>query len=220
MPPHGPALRSGSVGAPSAAGGDEGPFHALVGRRTAFQIAILAALSAWSRGLRADDQGLPVSLEAELLSKVLTYDRTFPQRAGEVAQLLIVSKKGNASSLRAGSQMRTALKAIERVGGLPHEEIELEYQGGQALAEVCASKQVAVAYFGPGFVDDLETIRVALEGHEVLTVGSVPQYVPRGIVLGFDVVAGSPKLLFNLTQAKRQNISMSAGLLKMMRVFE
>ena len=63
-------------------------------------------------------------------------------------------------------------------------------------------------------------MRVALEGHEILTVGSVPRYVPRGIVLGFDVVAGSPKLLFNLTQAKRQNISMTAELLKMMRVFE
>ena len=181
---------------------------------------MLAVLLAWSPAIRADHQGLPIALEAELLAKVLNYDRTLPQRAGQVARLLIVVKKGNAESVRTASQMRTALRLIDRVGGLPHEELVLEYAGAKALAQACAAEQIAVAYFGPGFDDDLEAIRGALDGVEILTVASVPQYVPRGIVLGFDVVAGSPKLLFNLTQAKRQKIWVGAELLKMMRVYE
>jgi hypothetical protein len=44
--------------------------------------------------------------------------------------------------------------------------------------------------------------------------------VPAGIVLGFDVVSGRPKLLVNLTQAKRQNVSLRAEALKLMKVYE
>ena len=47
-----------------------------------------------------------------------------------------------------------------------------------------------------------------------------PDYVPGGIVLGFDVVSGRPKLLVHLTQAKRQNVALRAEALKLMRVFE
>lgn len=202
-------------------------FHAVyrslvsVARRVAVLGAIVGALLlAWPPAVRADQQGLPVTLEAELIAKVLVYDRTFPKRAGDVARVLIVAKERNANSLRAASQMRTALGSIARIGGLPHEEIGLEFTTAKAFAEICVSKQIAVAYFGPGFDDDLEMIRTELDGREVLTVGSVPQYVPQGIVLGFDVVAGYPKLLFNLTQARRQRISMTADLLKIARVFE
>lgn len=192
-----------------------------VARRVAVLGAIVGAmLLLWPPPVRADQQGLPVTLEAELLAKVLVYDRTFPKRAGKLARVLIVAKEGNANSIRAASQMRTALGSIVRIGGLPHEEIGLEFTTAKALAEICTSKQIAVAYFGPGFDDDLEMIRTELDGREVLTVGSVPQYVPQGIVLGFDVVAGYPKLLFNLTQARRQHISMTADLLKIARVFE
>jgi uncharacterized protein DUF4154 len=219
MRPHGPAMRGGSASGPSTVRSKGEPILALA-RRALFRTVILGLVLVWSPHIRADRQGLPIALEAELLAKVLNYDRTFPERAGDVARLLIVAKRGNADSVRAAFQMRTALRLIDRVGGLPHEEIELEYAGPKALAEICDSKNIAVAYFGPGFDNDLETIRAALDGHEILTVASVPQYVPRGIVLGFDVIAGSPKLLFNLRQAKRQNIWMSAELLKMMRLFE
>ena len=133
MPPHGPAIGGGSASGLSVIRREPESFLARVPRRAVFRAAIVAALSAWAPALRADNQRLPVSLEAELLAKVLMYDRTFPLRAGQVARLLIVVKKGNADSVRAGSQMRTALRAIERVGGLPHEEIELEYAGRRRL---------------------------------------------------------------------------------------
>jgi hypothetical protein len=220
------------VGADGSAnrGGAESRFSLVHAARrslfsAAWRVAVLGAivgaiLLAWPPAVRADQQRLPVALEAELVAKVLVYDRTFQQRAGAVARLLIVAKEKNANSLRVASQMRTALGNIGRIGGLPHEEIGVEFTTAKDLAELCTSKQIAVAYFGPGFDDDLETIRTALDGHEVLTMGSVPQYVPRGIVLGFDVVAGYPKVLFNLTQARRQHISMTADLLKIARVFE
>lgn len=72
----------------------------------------------------------------------------------------------------------------------------------------------------PGFEDELEAIRLALEGVNVLSVGSVARYVAKGTVLGFDVVAGRPKILVNLRQAKRQNVNFDSELLKISTVIQ
>ena len=45
-------------------------------------------------------------------------------------------------------------------------------------------------------------------------------HVPKGAVLGFDLVSGKPKLLVHLTQAKKQNAAFKAEALKLMKVFE
>jgi hypothetical protein len=54
----------------------------------------------------------------------------------------------------------------------------------------------------------------------VLSVAAVADYVREGIVLGFDVISGHPKLLFNLPQAKLQKVALKASVLKLMTVFE
>ena len=48
----------------------------------------------------------------------------------------------------------------------------------------------------------------------------MPDYVKEGIVLGFDVVSGRPKLLFNLPQARLQKVALTATVLKLMTVYE
>ena len=88
------------------------------------------------------------------------------------------------------------------------------------LAGLCRSRKIAIVFFGSGFHDDVEAIRDALSGVDVLSAAGVPEYVPSGIVLGFDVVSGRPKLLVHLGQAKRQNVSLRAEALKLMKVYE
>jgi hypothetical protein len=53
----------------------------------------------------------------------------------------------------------------------------------------------------------------------VLSVGDVPEYVPDGVVLGFDLEAGKPKLLVNLDQARRQNVEFTSDVLRLMKVY-
>jgi hypothetical protein len=53
-----------------------------------------------------------------------------------------------------------------------------------------------------------------------LTVAAIPDYVELGVVLGFDVLSGRPKLLVHLGQARRQHVDLRADLLKLARVFE
>jgi hypothetical protein len=184
----------------------------------AFATMLLALAIARPSG--AEDVAVPIGLQAELLAKVAAYDKNFTERAGDRAQVLILVRPGNADSERVAAHMQTALGGITHVGGLPHDETLVTWTNGAALAQQCKAKRAAILYITPGFAGDVGDIRAALDGVAVLSVAAVADYVPKGIVLGFDLVSGKPKLLVNLTQAKRQSVAFKAEVLKMMRVYE
>jgi hypothetical protein len=172
-----------------------------------------------ARPVGAQASAVPADIQAELIAKLETYDRTFAARAGPVAHVLIVVRPGNSKSELSAADARAALGRVERLGGLPHQESVVPFAGAEALAARCRSEQAAVVYFTPGFDDDLDAVRAALSTVSVLTVASTADYVPRGVVLGFELESGKPKILINLEQAKLQGVSFPADLLRLMKVF-
>ena len=163
---------------------------------------------------------MPIGLEVQLLAKVASYDKHLPERAGERVEVLIVTMPGNADSTRAAAQMQSALAGIAQIDDRPHDDVVLSFAGGPALADACKKRRASIVLFTPGFAEQLDAIRTALDSVDVLSVSSVASYVPKGIVLGFDLVSGKPKLLVNLTQAKKQKVQLSAEVLKLMKVYE
>jgi hypothetical protein len=192
-------------------------------RRPAIAASVLAIVGVallTAPGSLADDVALPVAKQMELLAKVADYDRNFHERAGTRARVVILEKAGDGDSVRTAIQMQAALSHIDAVAGLPHDDAIETYGGPAALAEECRSKHVAIIIVGPGFRDDVDAIRTALDGVDVLTVSAVADYVPRGIVLGFDLVGGRPKMLVQLTQAKRQHVTFVTDVLRLMQVYQ
>ena len=181
-------------------------------------LALSVAVSADVAG--ADDIPVPYELQAQLLSKVLTYDRSLNGRAGDRVHGLLVGKPAVPTSMPAIRQMRQALGGLDNLGALPHDEEIVEFTTPAELAERCKANKVSLVYLGPGFHGDVEAIRAALEPFSIMTVSANPDDVPRGIVLGFDLISGRPKLIVHLTQARRQRVDLTAEVLKLMRVIE
>jgi hypothetical protein len=167
----------------------------------------------------ADGVALPVELQAELLAKLAGYDRNFRARAGSQARVLLLVKPNNARSSTAAAAMKSALSKLDQIGGLPHQASSLTYEGAASLAKRCRAERVAVVYVTPGFEAELDALSNSLSGVDVLSVSAVPEFVPKGIVIGFELVSGKPKILLNLEQAKRQNVNFKADVLKLMRVY-
>jgi hypothetical protein len=188
-------------------------------RPAAWLAAALLAVTV-ARVAVADDVSLPAGKQMELLAKVADYDRNFRPRAGARAQIVLLVKPDDGDSVRTAAQMQAALARIDTVAGLAHDDRVEPYRGAAALADECRSQHIAVVVVGPGFRDDVEAIRVALDDVDVLTVSAVADYVPKGIVLGFDLVGGHPKMLVHLTQAKRQHVAFMADVLKLMQIYE
>ncbi len=82
-----------------------------------------------------------------------------------------------------------------------------------------AHRQVRGRPVTPDFDGELEALERALSGVDVLSVSAVPEYVSRGVVLGFELVSGKPKILLDLPRAKRQNVDFSASVLRLMKVY-
>jgi hypothetical protein len=168
----------------------------------------------------AQESGVPPTVQADLISKVALYDRNFAPRAGNRAVILLASRRGVPDSLRAATQLSAALQEQKTIGGLPHDELLYEYSDPAALVATCREKHCAIIFFGPGFSQEVERLRMALDGVNVLTISSVPNDVRNGIVLGIDLIGGKPKLLLNMPQARRQQVDFHSDVLRMMVLFQ
>jgi hypothetical protein len=168
----------------------------------------------------ADFISVPLERQAELLARVASYDRNMAARAGERVRVLVVSNEKDPESIGTARRMEAALRSLPEIGGMSHDERVAPFRSAADLAGQCRSQRVAILYLGTGLTSQIPAIRRALDGVDVLTVAAVPEYVELGIVLGFDVLSGKPKLLVHLTQARRQHVDLRADLLKLAKVFE
>ena len=167
----------------------------------------------------AQSMPVPAAAQAELIAKLVGFDRNFAARAGGKAVIVIAAMAGDAESMSAALEMKAALSRLPTVGNLPHEELVVTYSNAAALAQAVRSKRAALVYLGPGFDKQISAIREVLSSLDVLSVAAIPGYVPAGIVLGFDLVSGRPKLLIQIVQARKQNVAFPASVLSLMKVY-
>jgi hypothetical protein len=179
-----------------------------------------AALLAPSRA-RAEDVPVPVPLQIKLLVKVAGYDKNLPPRAGDKVKVAVVARAGNADAQRAAGLAQSELGGVKEIAGLPVEVIAVPFTSAADLKAAIQKQRLAVVYLAPGLAAaELDALARALDGVDVLTAAAVPANVERGVVLGFDLVSGKPKLVVHLPQAKRQKVSLSADVLKLAKVIE
>ena len=190
------------------------------GRRRALAgLLVLAATLVTPRSI-AEDVAVPIVLQAELAVKVAAYDKNFVARAGDRARVMILVRNGDDLSARTAKAFAKELGGYAKIAGLPHDEVVAAYSTAPALAAACKKQRIALVYVTPGLASELGAIRAALDGGDVLTVASLAEYVPKGVVFGFDLVSGKTTLVVNLSQAKKQHVDFKAGILKMMKVTE
>lgn len=171
------------------------------------------------RAGHAEETAVPAELQAELIAKLTAYDRNFPARAGDAVRILVVVKPGDVRSKLSAAAMQLAFSRLDRIGGLPHQEKIVQYETADGLAKLCRANRAAVVYITPGFDAGVEDIRTSLRGVDVLSVAAVAEYVPRGVVLGFELLSGKPRISLNLEQAKQQNVNFKADALSLMKVY-
>jgi hypothetical protein len=189
-------------------------------RRLALSLTGLVLWLAPSVGWTAEGL-VPVQLQAELLAKVAAYDRNLPARAGDHVRVLVLDKSGDGASAQIASQVRSALLEHESIGSLPIAVEMLTMARTLDLAGYCSKNHIAIIYLCPGFsASEMQAIGGALDGVDVLTAGGLVDYVGNGAVLGFDLVSGKPKLVFHAARAAKQNVSIRAEVLRLMKVID
>jgi hypothetical protein len=190
-------------------------------RRGAIKLAAAAFVYGYAQSAKASEVSVPIPLQMALLAKVAGYDKNLGTRAGDRVHVLIVTKGGSDESSRVASQADKALADQDSIGGLPHDRSSVQFTDAGALARLCRSRRIAIVYVTPGFSDgEISAMAGAFSGGDLLSAAAVADHVELGVVLGFDLVSGKPKLLVNLGQSKRQHVALSAEVLKLMKVVD
>lgn len=184
--------------------------------------AVAAVLGPWTatvaHGAVAD---VPVDIQTSLLAKVARHDRNMEARAvAGTLRILVARRSGSLSDEREAELLKNALGGTSEVGGLPHQTRVTEFTSADALAKQCSAGSVAIVWLTSELAAESKSIAKALTGANVLSVSTRPDAIPDGIVLGFDLIQGRPKILVNLPQARAQNVMFRASLLKIVKVIQ
>jgi hypothetical protein len=171
------------------------------------------------RGSSADS-GVPLALQARLLSRLCSYDRNFKERAGPVANVLVVHRKGHSDSTFEGAALAKAIAELRNVGGLPFKVDQAAFSDAESLAKRCRTDKTSIVFLTVGLEGDTSRIASALVNVGVLTVGSSARHAENGAVVGFGVEEARPKLVINLKQAAAQNVKFKAEILTLARLIE
>ncbi|WP_437757239.1 YfiR family protein [Sorangium sp. So ce1389] len=187
--------------------------------RRAFLLSVAAAAASVPRHARAEPASAPFPVQAEIVTRILPYDRGFPDKARNQVAFLLLAKAGDADSASAAQQMKKALTDIGKVRDKPIRAESAEYTTAADLAAACRAREINVLYVSSGLAKEVAAIRGALADSGVLTVAAVEPYVPLGVVLGIDVANGKPRMSINLAQARSQRIDFPSSILKLARIY-
>ena len=179
----------------------------------------LAGVLVWGPA-RAESPSVPLQLQVELSTKVIEYVQEPPILSLARIRIGIVVKTSSAESMRAGAELKAAFDRIPTIAARPHEQSIIEWSSPKRLAEQVQAQDLAVLYFTPGLDAEIGPSAAALVGLRVVTIGAVDSFVPSGVVLGFELVSGHPKMIFNFRQAKKQDVILRAAVAKLMRIVE
>ncbi|KYF58899.1 hypothetical protein BE08_29835 [Sorangium cellulosum] len=187
--------------------------------RRSFLIGVVAAAASAPRRARAETATAPFAVQAEIVARILPYDRGFAEKARSQVAFLLLSKAGDADSASAAQQMRKALIDIGNVRDRPIHVERADYTTPTELGAACRSRAINVVYVSSGLAREVAAMRGALADSGVLTVAAVETYVPLGVVLGVDVANGKPRMSINLAQARSQGIDFPASILRLARIY-
>lgn len=189
------------------------------GRTLAFAalLAISFAVAAFGRAV-AEVAMVPPSLQVELLDRVSYFEHGYRRRAASRATILVVHRRGSASSERVATQLVSALRDARSIGGVPAAPQLVAFASSAELRSLVDATGAAIVWFAPGLESDAPAIANGLTRSGALTVASTPLGVREGAVLGFGLESSRPVIFINERLANEQDIHFSFEVLRRARL--
>lgn len=185
---------------------------------TAVVLALLLA-----RPLAAQGMAQPAAVQVPIILKVLTYDRQFEARTGDVVAIGIIHDPTDAVSARAMSDVSETLYAArdKTVRRLPIRYFQIDVTGTEDLVRFSEERSISVYYLTPGLSS--ATIAEVLEvsrNRGITSITGVPEFVEAGVSVGIGERRGRPQILINLPASRAEGCEFDASLLRIATVIK
>ena len=166
--------------------------------------------------LPAQQAAVPVELQFSLFFRILTYDRSLPDR-GANGVVIGVAYQGR---LRASALVaEEALRQAPPPGfPFPVQYVAIDLDTTTDLAGALARAGCDVLYVAPLRAYRVADIAAAGQARRILTLTGVPDYVEAGLGVGIGLRGDRPEILVNLAAARAEGADFSATFLQLATV--
>ncbi len=188
-------------------------------RRVLLGAIAFAGMMAFGRSAAADKPSCPVSVQAQILARILPFERGFTKRVKDRVVVVLVEKPDDPDSTGAVGGMQRALQDAGTIAGKPIRMHTTKWAGPGALASSCRSQGAHAVYIAPGLAEHVSAIARELGNTPILSFAAVERDVAKGIVLGVELRSGKPNMSINLKQAKRQALDFPSAVLKLAKIY-
>jgi hypothetical protein len=194
--------------------------HAIVpGRRAVLVSGVCLIVGGFSSVAFAEVPSAPASVQAQIVTRILPFERGFAARAAGSIAIVIAERAKDADSGSAATQIAKALNDIGAIAGRPLHTHTVTYAGAASLFAETKKRGAVVVYLTPGLTNEIPAVAAAFVESGVLTVAAVESYVARGAVLGVEIADGKPRMSIHLGQARKQRLDFPSAVLKLARVY-
>jgi len=163
---------------------------------------------------------VPEEKQVPILFKMLTYDRTLAEDAGETIHLAVLTHAGHEASEAGAEAFSAALRGQKdkTVNGRPFTFTNVNYRDGMDLGAVLEADHVDVLYVTRGCHDLLKEIQAAARARGVLTLAADADDVRDGLSIGLDLKDDRPRIVVNLEALHREGHDLESRALRLCEV--
>ena len=183
-------------------------------------LLIVVTLTVPVSSAHAEDPAIPLQLQAELTAKVVEYAQSPSSQGLSVMRIGILVRSGSVESQHFATELKAIFGRMGTIAGLAHEEVLMTWSTPTAFVEEARRRQLFAVYLTPGLRGEIPAVARALEGAQIISVAAVDSYISGGAILGFELVSGRPRMVLNLSQARKQGVAFRAQVMKLMRIVD
>lgn len=160
----------------------------------------------------AAESTLPAKSQANVLARVMAYDRNLKARAGDAVVVGVVYAGASSSSTAEADEMFNAFKLLEKfvLLGLPLRVEKIAFTDAATLRAAITERGIDALFLCNGLDSDVgKVIGVAREVKQITLTGQ-RRYVSQGVAIGSVVADNKPALIFNKTASEAEGSSFSS----------
>ncbi|PTL80468.1 YfiR family protein [Vitiosangium sp. GDMCC 1.1324] len=167
-------------------------------------------------------EGLPPTLQASLLVRILAYDRRMNTTPPPLT-VAVLYLEGNGDSENVGQELARALEAVSRgrtIAGRPVRIIRVGFRDPPQLQEELSRARVAALYACEGLTAYTDSIARVTRQLSILSFTGDRTELEQGLAIGLGRQGDSPIILVHLSAARAEGADLDAGLLSLSQLVE
>lgn len=168
----------------------------------------------------AQEMPVPVELQLQLFSKILTFDKNLEQRGRDSLRIAVIYQKLYRYSDNTRKAFYDAAEKLQlrQIKGFPVRLLSKDLVVTADLRKLLTEQKIDIIYIAPLRATPVSEITKVSRELKVLSLSGVTDYMMKGVSVGLDIKGDRAEILINLNNSREEGADFSSRLLQLARI--